>query len=112
MTKNDKITEECEGGVPNGITPDCVSGMGPIRFPGEGGIEKGSGDLPLPSGRVYKQIQPFDSFIKHRKKKRKKNPVKEISPDSPYYKHSPNPPVYKYVYDFKEYCRKTKEDFN
>ena len=29
-----KIHEECEGGVPNGVTPDQVGGMGTITFPG------------------------------------------------------------------------------
>lgn len=110
MVENLNNMNECEGGVPNGITPDCVSGMGDIRFPGEGCIQKGSGDIPLPSGRVYKQIQPFDAFIKQNYKKKKKLHKKKVSPDSPYYKHSPNPPVYKYVYDFKEYVNKVKEE--
>lgn len=106
MENKNKIIE-CDG-VPGGITPDCVSGMGPIRFPGENGIERGSGDIPLPSGKLYRQVMPFDTFIKTKKKKKKYK--KDISPDSSYYKHSPNPDVYKYVYDFKEYIKKVKDE--
>ena len=105
----DNLTE-CEGGVPGGVTPANVGGMGAIAFPGQFG-PKGSGDLPLPSGKVYNQILPFDSFIKssNRKKKKNKKYKKPNTPDSPYYKHSPNPDVYKYVYDFKTYMNKAKE---
>lgn len=99
---------ECEG-VPNGVTPANVGGMGAIALPGECGL-KGSGDLPSPSGKVYNQILPFDSFIKSNwKKKKRKKYKKPNTPDSPYYEHSPNPDVYKYVYDFKQYMDKAKE---
>lgn len=107
MENKDNI-KECEG-VPNGITPQQVGGMGTIMFPGGGHC--GSGDLPSPTGKVYKQIMPFDTFIKSPewKKKKKKKYKKPNTPDSPYYKHSPNPPEYNHVYDFKRYMDKAKE---
>ena len=58
---SNKNINECEGGVPGGITPDCVGGMGSIELPGDNpnngydGI-KGSGDIPKGSGHDYKQI--------------------------------------------------------
>ena len=117
MSEIKKIKEECEGGVPNGVTPSQVGGMGEITFPGDNpnngydGV-KGSGDVPLPSGvsKPYKQIMTYDTFVKSTwKKSNKKKHVKPNTPDSPYYKHSPNPPEYKYVYDFKTYIDKAKE---
>ena len=106
--ENIKNIKECEG-VPNGSTPANVGGMGAIQFPCDGHV--GSGDLPKPSGvGFYKQIMPFDSFIRQNWKKKKKIKKKPNSPDSPYYKHSPNPSEYKYVYDFKTYMDKAKEE--
>ena len=32
---SNKNINECEGGVPGGITPDCVGGMGSIELPGD-----------------------------------------------------------------------------
>lgn len=111
MVNNLKNIKECEG-VPGGLTFGDVSGMGDIRFPVENGNPQGSGDLPKPSGHVYKQIMPFDSFVKSpdwKKRKKRKN-KKEPMKDSSYYKHSPNPSVYKHVYDFKEYIKRVKEE--
>lgn len=98
---------------------ECDScGMGSIELPGDNpnngydGI-KGSGDIPLGSKHVYKQIMTFDTFVKpfyQKKKNRKKLDVKHVSQDSPYYKHSPNPSEYSYVYDFKEYIKKIKDE--
>lgn len=86
--------------------------MGAISLPGELG-DKGSGDLPSPTGKVYKQVMPFDSFVKSPEwKKRKKKKHVQTTPDSPYYKHSPNPPEYKHVYDFKEYIKRVKEELD
>ena len=114
---SNKNINECEGGVPGGITPDLVGGMGSIELPGDNpnngydGI-KGSGDIPKGSGHVYKQIMTYDTFIKlpEWKKKKKNKNKKEMTPDSPYYKHSPNPPEYSHVYDFKEYIKKVKDE--
>ena len=89
---------ECDG-VPGGLTPADVGGMGPAYFPGPNG-EPGSGDLPSPTGIVYKQVAPFDSFIKIRKQKKKKKKFRiEDEPCA----HSKNPKVYDYVDDFREY---------
>jgi hypothetical protein len=85
-----------------------LPGMGPIEFPHDG--KPGSGDIPMPSGKLYYQVQPFDSFVKDPHwKKRKKMKKKKNTPDSEIYKHSPNPSVYKYVYDFKTYMEKAKD---
>ena len=73
MKENEKNLNECEGGAPGAIAFGDIAGMGDITFPGElGEGEPGSGDLPLPSGKVYKQVAPFDTFLKS-KKKRKNN---------------------------------------
>ena len=93
---------ECDG-VPGGLTPADVGGMGPAYFPGPNG-EPGSGDLPSPTGIVYKQVAPFDSFIKIRKQKKKKKKFrKEDEPCA----HSPNTKVYDYVDDFRDYVDRT-----
>ena len=93
---------ECDG-VPGGLTPADVGGMGPAYFPGPNG-EPGSGDLPSPTGIVYKQVAPFDSFIKIRKQKRKKKKFRKE--DEPCV-HSENPPIYSYVDDFRDYVDST-----
>ena len=90
---------ECDG-VPGGLTSADVGGMGPAYFPGPNG-EPGSGDLPSPTGIVYKQVAPFDSFVKIRKPKKKKKKKFRIE-DEPC-AHSKNPKVYDYVDDFREY---------
>ena len=93
---------ECDG-VPGGLTPADVGGMGPAYFPGPNG-EPGSGDLPSPTGIVYKQVAPFDTFIKIRKQKKKKKKFrKEDEPCA----HSPNEKVYDYVDDFRDYVDRT-----
>ena len=116
MTKID----ECDG-VPGGITPDCVGGMGAIEFPGDNpnngydGV-RGSGDLPLPSKKIYKQIMTYDTFVKTKTPKKKKGEQKQFktkneSPDSPYYPQMKSSPYYKnFVYDFKTYIKKSKEN--
>ena len=89
---------ECDG-VPGGLTPADVGGMGPAYFPGPNG-EPGSGDLPSPTGIVYKQVAPFDSFIKIRKQKKKKKKFrKEDEPCAKYDNH----PVCKHIDDFRDY---------
>ena len=94
---------ECDVVSPNGgLTFSDVAGMGDITFPSDG--KPGSGDLPLPSGRVYKQIMPFDEFVKIPKKKKKKRKLEKHSDAE----HSPNPPMYKYVDDFRDYVERTK----
>ena len=93
---------ECDG-VPGGLTPADVGGMGPAYFPGPNG-EPGSGDLPSPTGIVYKQVAPFDSFIKIRKQKKKKKKFRKE--DEPCV-HSENPPIYSYVDDFRDYVDRT-----
>lgn len=93
---------ECDG-VPGGLTPADVGGMGPAYFPGPNG-EPGSGDLPSPTGIVYKQVAPFDSFIKIRKQKKKKKKFRKE--DEPCV-HSPNTKVYDYVDDFRNYVDRT-----
>ena len=98
MNKIEKNINECEGGAPEAIAFGDIAGMGDITFPGElGEGEPGSGDLPLPSGRVYKQVAPFDTFLKlkrkHKKLKKKKN--------------TPNTSHYTYIDDFKTYVDRT-----
>ena len=93
---------ECDG-VPGGLTPSDVGGMGPAYFPGPNG-EPGSGDLPSPTGIVYKQVAPFDSFIKIRKQKKKKKKFRKE--DEPCV-HSENPPIYSHVDDFRDYVDRT-----
>ena len=93
---------ECDG-VPGGLTPADVGAMGPAYCPGPNG-EPGSGDLPSPTGIVYKQVAPFDSFIKIRKQKKKKKKFrKEDEPCA----HSENPPIYSHVDDFRDYVDRT-----
>ena len=93
---------ECDG-VPGGLTPTDVGGMGPAYFPGPNG-EPGSGDLPSPTGIVYKQVAPFDSFIKIRKQKKKKKKFrKEDEPCAKYDNH----PVCKHIDDFRDYVDRT-----
>lgn len=113
------VNEECEGGVPGGLTPDQVGGMGAIEFPGDNpnngydGV-RGSGDLPKSSKNVYKQIMTYDTFVKSKKKKKgeqKKFTTPNETPDSPYYPKMESSPYYKdFVYDFKTYIKKSKED--
>ena len=90
---------ECDG-VPGGLTPADVGGMGPAYFPGPNG-EPGSGDLPSPPRIVYKQVAPFDTFIKIRKQKKKKKKKFRIE-DEPC-AHSKNPKIYNHVDDFRDY---------
>ena len=93
---------ECDVASPNGgLVFGDVAGMGPITFPGECG-ENGSGDLPMPSGRVYQQVAPFSTFKKLKWKKKKKF-RKSDEPCS----HSPNKPVYNYVDDYRDYVDRT-----
>jgi hypothetical protein len=102
--KNDKTwnLNECDG-VPGGITPADVGGMGEITFPGADGTP-GSGDIPMPTGHVYQQVAPFGIFIRAKKgKKRKKKFRKEDEPCA----HSPNAKVYDYVDDYREYVDRT-----
>ena len=95
MNEIDKNINECEGGAPGAIAFGDIAGMGDITFPGElGEGEPGSGDLPLPSGRVYKQVAPFDTFLKS-KKNRKKLKKK---------KHTPNTDHYAYVLKSSTYA--------
>ena len=98
---------ECDG-VPGGLTPADVGGMGPAYFPGPNG-EPGSGDLPSPTGIVYKQVAPFDSFIKIRKQKRKKKKFRKE--DEPCV-HSENPPIYSHVDDFRDYVDRTYDNID
>ena len=94
---------ECDG-VPGGLTPADVGGMGAIYFPGPEGVP-GSGDLPMPTGHVYKQIAPFDTFLKERKKK--KNKKKKFRKEDEPCVHSPNAKVYDYVDDYRDYVDRT-----
>lgn len=98
-----KKIDECDCVSPNGgaVFGD-VPGMGDITFPGECG-EKGSGDLPMPSGKLYKQVMPFDSFVKVPKKKKKRKLEKHSDAE-----HTPNAPMYDYVDDFRTYVERTK----
>ena len=98
---------ECDG-VPGGLTPADVGGMGPAYFPGPNG-EPGSGDLPSPTGIVYKQVAPFDSFIKIRKQKKKK---KKFRKEDELCVHSPNTKVYDYVDDFRDYVDRTYDNID
>ena len=102
MKGNQKIVE-CDG-VPGGLTPTYVGGMGPTYFPGPNG-EPGSGDLPSPTGIVYKQVAPFDTFIKMRRPK--KNKKKKFRKEDEPCVHSPNAKVYDYVDDFRDYVDRT-----
>ena len=102
--KNDEIWDlnECDG-VPGGITPADVGGMGPAYFPGPNG-EPGSGDLPSPTGIVYHQVAPYTMFLKGQKKKKKKKKFRiEDEPCA----HSKNSKTYNYVDDFREYVDRT-----
>ena len=98
---------ECDG-VPGGLTPADVGGMGPAYFPGPNG-EPGSGDLPSPTGIVYKQVAPFDTFIKIRKQKKKKKKFRKE--DEPCV-HSENPPIYSHVHDFRDYVDRTYDNID
>ena len=106
----DKDMNECEG-VPGGLTPVDVGGMGPAYFPGPNG-ESGSGDLPSPTGKVYQQVAPFGIFVNSlygkKKKKRKKKFRKEDEPCV----HSPNAKVYDYVDDYREYVDRTYDNMD
>ena len=99
VMKGKKIVE-CEG-VPGGITPANVGGIGAAYFPGPNG-EPGSGDIPMPTGVVYQQVAPFGLFIKDLKKKKKKKTKKFRKEDEPCV-HSDNPPIYSHVDDFRDY---------
>ena len=96
----EKNINEC--GISGGATPMNVGGMGDVSFPSNG--EVGSGDIPLPSptGVVYKQVQPFDQFIKSAKWKRKKKKFKG--------KRTPNSDIYSYVDDFKTYAKRIQHN--
>ena len=98
MKEIENNINECEGGAPGAITFGDIAGMGDITFPGElGEGEPGSGDLPLPSGKLYKQVAPFDTFLKSKKKRKKLKKQK----------HTSNTPHYAYVDDFKTYVERT-----
>lgn len=90
----DKEVNEC--GVQGGATPASVGGMGDVVLPS--GDSAGSGDLPLPTGGVYKQVQPFDQFIKKAGWKKKKKKFKG--------KPTKNGDIYAYVDDFKTYAKR------
>ena len=62
IRKRVKVNEMCDG-VPGGATPASVGGMGAMYFPGPNG-EPGSGDIPMPTGKVYQQVAPFGLFVK------------------------------------------------
>lgn len=99
---NGKKLVECEG-VPGGLTPADVGGMGAAYFPGPNG-EPGSGDLPSPTGVVYHQVAPYTMFLKGQKKKKKKKKFRiEDEPCA----HSKNSKTYDYVDDFREYVDRT-----
>ena len=98
MEEINKNINECEGGAPGAIAFGDIAGMGAITFPGElGEGEPGSGDLPLPSGKLYKQVAAFDTFLKSKRKHKKLKKQK----------HTPNSPHYTYVDDFKTYVERT-----
>ena len=107
VKKFSDFMNECDGCAPNGgVTPGNVGGMGAIGFPGDNPPStQGSGDIPLPTGGVYQQVNPFDQFLKTKWKKKKKKFKGKTSEDNPIYKHSPNDKVYDYVYDFKTYAQ-------
>jgi hypothetical protein len=100
LIDNNKEVNEC--GVQGGATPACVGGMGDIVLPaGEPGSgQPGSGDIPLPgpTGVVYKQIQPFDQFIRKAGWKRRRRKFKG--------KPTKNAHIYAYVDDFRTYARR------
>lgn len=102
-----KDINECDAVSPNGgaIFGD-ISGMGEISFPGPNG-EPGSGDLPMPSGKLYKQVLPFDSFVKLSKPKKKKKKG-HFNKEDEECVHTENPPIYKYVDDYRTYVERTK----
>ena len=95
------VGEDC-GGVPGGMTPSCVGGMGEITFPGDG--TPGSGDVPSPTGKVYYQVAPFGLFETGKKKRKKRKKFRKKDEPCTY---GDNPPVYKYVDDFREYVDRT-----
>ena len=101
---------ECDG-VPGGLTPADVGGMGAAYFPGPNG-EPGSGDLPMPTGKVYHQIAPFGVFIKERKRKKKGKKYKKFRKEDEPCVHSPNAKVYDYVDDYREYVDRTYDIVN
>lgn len=103
--KENNLLNECDVAPANCLTFGDVAGMGDIYFPDERG-DKGSGDLPMPSGKLYKQVLPFDSFIKKSKPKKKKKGHfnKEDEPCV----HPDNPPIYKHVDDYRTYAERTK----
>ena len=102
MDKYSSNINECDG-VPGGLTPANVGGMGAAYFPGPNG-EPGSGDLPSPTGIVYHQVAPFTMFLKDIKKKKKKKKFRiEDEPCA----HSKNSKTYDYVDDFREYVDRT-----
>lgn len=97
---------ECDMASPNGgLTFGDVAGMGEISFPTD--KEPGSGDLPMPSGKLYKQVLPFDSFIKAKTPKKKKKKGHFHKEDEPCV-HTDNPPIYDYVDDYRTYAERTK----
>lgn len=99
---------ECDAVAPNGgaIFGD-VAGIGSITFPDECD-EKGSGDLPMPSGKVYQQVAPFGQFVKMKKRKTKtKGKKKKFRKEDEPCVHSENPPMYNYVDDFRDYVDRT-----
>ena len=98
---------ECDG-VPGGLTPADVGGMGPAYFPGPNG-EPGSGDLPSPTGIVYKQVAPFDTFIKIRKQKKKKKKFRKEDESCAKYD---NHPVCKHIDDFRDYVDRTYDNID
>ena len=100
-----------ECGIQGGTTPMNVGGMGDIILPGSG--SPGSGDIPLPSptGVVYKQIQPFDQFIKKNWKNRKikKSKRKRRLEKNSDAEHTPNAPIYDYIDDFRTYTQRIQK---
>ena len=101
---------ECEG-VPGGLTPVDVGGMGPAYFPGPNG-EPGSGDLPSPTGKVYQQVAPFGIFVNSLYGKRKKKRKKKFRKEDELCVHSPNAKVYDYVDDYREYVDRTYDNMD
>ena len=97
--------DECDG-VPGGLTPGDVGGMGAITFPGPDGTP-GSGDLPSPTGKVYQQVAPFGIFVNSLYGKRKKKKKKKFRKEDEPCVHSPNAKVYDYVDDFRDYVDRT-----
>lgn len=101
---------ECDVAPVNCLTFGDVEGIGDIYFPGERG-DKGSGDLPMPSGKLYKQVLPFDSFIRKPIPKKKKNKKGHFNKKDEPCVHTDNPPIYKYVDDYRTYAERTKPNF-